>query len=57
MSRYEQPLRLRMRNKITTLGRGKFDLGPIAMPCAVAISQCLEKEGILDMARGNVYFQ
>ena len=57
MSRYEQPLRLRMRNKITTLGREKFDLGPIAMPCAVAISQCLEKEGILDMARGNVYFQ
>ena len=58
MSRYEQPLRLCMRNKITTLGRGKFDLGPIiAMPCAVAISQCLEKEGILDMARGNVYFQ
>ena len=55
MSHYEQPLRLCMRNKITTLGWGKFYLGPT--PCAVAVSQCLEKEGILDMARGNVYFQ
>ena len=55
VSHYEQPLRLCMRNKITTLGRGKFDLGPTL--CAVAVSQCVEKEGILDMARGNVYFQ
>ena len=36
----------------TTLGRGKFDA-----PCPVAVSQCPEKEGILDMARGNVHFQ
>ena len=55
MSRYEQPLRLCMRNQIITLGGGKFDLRPT--PCAVAMSQCLEKEGILDVARGNVYFQ
>ena len=36
----------------TTLGRGKFDA-----PCPVAVSQCPEKESILDMARGNVHFQ
>ena len=39
-----------------TLGRGKFDLGANAT-CPVAVSQSLEKEGILDMARGNVHFQ
>ena len=36
----------------TTRGRGKFNA-----PCPVAASQCPEKEGILDMARGNVHFQ
>ena len=36
----------------TTRSRGKFNA-----PCRVAVSQCPEKEGILDMARGNVHFQ
>ena len=40
----------------STTGRGKFYLGANA-PCPVVISQRLEKEGILDMARGNVHFQ
>ena len=39
-----------------TLGRGKFDLRANA-PCPAAISRRLAKEGILDMARGNVHFQ
>ena len=43
-------------NTILLLCDWKFDLRANA-PCSVAISQCLEKEGILDMARGNVHFQ
>ena len=35
--------------------RGKFDLGPTPFP--VAISERLEKEGILDTALGNAHFQ
>ena len=34
-----------------TIGRGKFDLGANA-PCPGAVSHRLEKDGILDMARG-----
>ena len=43
-------------NTILLLCDWKFDLRANA-PYSVAISQCLEKEGILDMAWGNVHFQ
>ena len=39
-----------------TLGPWTFDLEATA-PCTAPASQGLEKEGILDMAQGNVHFQ